>query len=277
MSAGERVLLVTPTLGSSPHLAASVASVASLSLPIRHLVVAPPERVAEVRRRFPHAEAVGDRGPEGGLYGALNAALDAARGEWDWFTYLNDDDLLLPGFAAMVRRHTARAGREPVAYGDVEMIREDGLRLARVTTERSPSWIPALLQQGISPLMQQGMAIDRATVARLGGFDTRYRLCADLDFWLRALASGCRFRHHALPVAQFRLRAGQLSSDTALTMREQDEIVRRHLPARLPAPARLVARWRYRLLNLPRYWGRVRRLGPRRSYEILASGAGPRR
>jgi hypothetical protein len=161
-----------------------------------------------------------------------------------------------------------------VAYGDVELIDETGRRLSHITTERRPKWIPALLQQGISPLMQQGMIFRRGVVARLGGFDLHYRLCADLDFWLRAYAGGARFRAHRLDVAQFRLRRGQLSGDTVVTEREQGQIVARHLPRPASRLTRRFARWRYRWCNLPRYVARVRSRGFRSSYEVLqAEGA----
>jgi hypothetical protein len=275
MSDADRILVVTPTLGECRHLDETVGRLAELGVPVLHAISAPAGRLEELRARFPGATAVADWGKAAGLYGALNAALEALPTGWGWFTYINDDDNLLPGFGELVRRHLCRREPEPVAYGDVEVIREDGSAVSRVTTERNPAWIPALLQQGISPLMQQGMIFRRATVARLGGFDTRYRLCADLDFWLRAYAGGEGFRHHPLRVAQFRLREGQLSSDTALTVREQDEIVARHLPSRIPGAVRLCARWRYRACNLPRYLRRIRSSGFRTSYQLLAPASTP--
>ena len=170
---------------------------------------------------------------------------------------------------------SAGATRNRSPTGTSALSGEDGSVLSRVTVERNPAWIPALLQQGISPLMQQGMLFHRQTVLRLERFDTRFRLCADLDFWLRAYAGGDRFRHHPLPVARFRLRQGQLSSDTAKTIREGDEIVARQLPARIPGALKIYARWRYRIRNLPRYLERIRSSGFRTSYQILASGARP--
>jgi len=151
----------------------------------------------------------------------------------------------------------------------VEQIDEEGRRIGMVTVERNPRWIPAVLQKGISPLMQQGMLFRRDWVTRLGGFDLRYRLCADLDFWLRARAAGAGFRYYPVHVAQFRLRRGQLSSDTDCTILEQDSIVRRHFPEQLPAWRRHVAGWRYRFHNLPRYLERFRTHGVRSSYEML--------
>lgn len=263
------LLVVTPTLGTSPWLDATIDSVAALGLDVVHLLAAPADRQRSLQHRFPHTQVVPDAGKSGGIYGALNAALTQAPAAWDWFTYINDDDALLPGLGEVFRRHAPSQTPAPVVYGDVDLVTEQGQVLSRVTVETDPSWIPALLQQGISPLMQQGMLFQRATVRRLGGFDQRYRLCADLDFWLRALAAGHRFRYYPHRVAQFRLRGGQLSGDTHTTEVEQADIVRRHLPV-LVRPAQLRwARWRYRLRNLPRYLARFRTHGFRTSYRIL--------
>jgi len=269
MKPPSHILVVTPTLGTSPYLDRTIASVAAQAVPVRHVLAAPAAQLSRLKMRYPHTVVVPDAGRAGGIYGALNAAFEQAPESWSWFTYINDDDALLPGFSSVVRRHLSRRAPEPVTYGNVELIDEQGRRTGTITVERSPAWIPALLQRGISPLMQQGMLVRRDCVLRLDGFDLRYRLCADLDFWLRAYAAGERFRHYGTAVAQFRLRAGQLSSNTALTIREQDEIVARHLPNPVPAWRRRAAVWRYRLFNLPRYLGRFRSRGFRTSYQIL--------
>ena len=62
---------------------------------------------------------VADAGKEGGLYGALNAGLAATvETPWDWYTYINDDDLLSLGFGEMMTRHDARGDLATVAYGE---------------------------------------------------------------------------------------------------------------------------------------------------------------
>src|SRR5262249_39963819 len=145
-----RLLVVTPTLGASPWLDETVASVTKLPLHVTHILAAPAARHAALTARFPQAEIVRDAGKPGGIYGALNAALLHANDDWDWFTYINDDDALLPGCGAMFWHHHHAASGEAVIYGDVELVDEGGRALSRVTTERDPAWIPALLQQGIS-------------------------------------------------------------------------------------------------------------------------------
>jgi GT2 family glycosyltransferase len=247
----------------------TIDSVATQLLDIVHVISAPADKQRALQVRFPHARVVPDEGKPGGIYGALNAALRKTTAEWDWFTYINDDDMLLPGFSEVFYRHMSSAASEPVIYGDVDLVDEDDRTISRVTTERNPRWIPALLQQGISPLMQQGMLFRRDIVRKLKGFDLRYRLCADLDFWLRAYAAGSIFRYYPRRVAQFRLRSGQLSGSTATTQREQDEIVKRHLPVPVTPWNVRLARWRYRAFNLPRYLERTRTRGIRTSYQLL--------
>jgi glycosyltransferase involved in cell wall biosynthesis len=272
MSHYRRILVVTPTLGESGFLKKTVDSVATQLLDILHVISAPAEKQQVLQKRFPHARVVPDAGKSGGIYGALNAALAQTPVGWDWFTYINDDDLLLPGFSEAFYRHMRSVASEPVIYGDVDLINEDGRSISLITTERDPAWIPALLQQGISPLMQQGMLFRRDIVRRLKAFNLHYRLCADLDFWLRAYAAGAKFRYYPKRVAQFRLRSGQLSGNTVVTINEQDEIVRRHLPVPVTPWKSRFARWRYRACNLPRYMQRTRARGFRTSYQLLQGG-----
>jgi glycosyltransferase involved in cell wall biosynthesis len=269
MSHYRRILVVTPTLGDSVFLDKTMNSVGTQLLDILHVISAPAEKQQALQMRFPKACVVPDGGKSGGIYGALNAALNKVTEGWDWFTYINDDDMLLPGFSEAFYRHMRSVASEPVIYGDVDLIDENGGVISRITTERDPAWIPALLQQGISPLMQQGMLFRRDIVRRLKGFDLRYRLCADLDFWLRAYTAGAKFRYYPKRVAQFRLRSGQLSGNTATTRHEQDEIVQRHLPVPVTPWSVRFARWRYRACNLPRYLERTRARGFRTSYQLL--------
>jgi len=72
---------------------------------VTHLLAAPAEKQPELQARFPHTRVVADAGRAGGIYGALNAALAVAGNDWDWFTYINDDDTLLPGFSEALCEH----------------------------------------------------------------------------------------------------------------------------------------------------------------------------
>jgi hypothetical protein len=144
-----KLLVLTPTLGKSRWLEETVASVAGLTVPCRHVLVAPLGAMAVLSARFPAAQVVPEIG--GGMYAAINAGL-AAVSDWDAFTYLNDDDLLLPNFVT-VAETAARAGDRPlIVYGRVRLIDAQGLRLGAIPVSPAPSLNRALYAQRIEPV-----------------------------------------------------------------------------------------------------------------------------
>ena len=270
-----RLLIITPTLGTSAYLPETVASVRAVKeAMIQHVLVCPPARLAALQQDYPHCRVVPDQGRAGGIYGALNAGLAAAPEGWDWFTYINDDDLLAPGFSRLLARHCLPENTATVAYGDIMNIDSAGLPLGRMTVERSPRRMPALLQQRISPAGQQGMLFGAPVVKALGGYRLEFKLCADLDFWARAYAAGFRFVYYPWTVGCFRIQPGQLSGDVALTGRELDAVTAESFPTRISAPAKWLAYWLYRFANAPRYLERWRAVGRLTSSETLLGTGG---
>ncbi len=131
-----------------------------------------------------------------------------------------------------------------------------GSSLGYIPSLSSVSKFEALLAQGISPLNQQGMIIPRALWEKLGGFRTEYKLCADLDFWLRAHRLGWPFKYYPYEVGQFRIREGQLSGDTKKLEAEIAAVVARDAPRKIGGLEKFYARWQFRIKNLPIYINR---------------------
>ena len=112
-----------------------------------------------------------------------------------------------------------------------------------------------------------------ATVVRaLGGYNRRYRICADLDFWTRAHALGFPFDYYPLEVGRFRIRPGQISGDVSVLRAQVEEITRAHYPTPVSPATKRFARLRYRWCNLPRYLGRLRSVGLANSLDVLQTG-----
>jgi len=271
MSREPTLLVVTPTLGTSPYLEETIRGVQALPFSVKHLLAVPQPMVVTLQEKYPGCLVVPDAGKAGGIYGALNKALENAGDDWDWFTYINDDDLLGEDFASVFLKHIRQPDPAPVVYGNVRLIDDKGARLGTITTENNPAYIPALLQQGTSPLNQQGMLFQRECVRKLGGFDLQYKLCADLDFWARALAGGFAFRFYPAELGRFRIREGQLSGNILLTREELTRITAAHFPQTVSPLGKKWAKVRYRWINLPRYLERFRRSGVKTSEEILES------
>ncbi len=252
-----KVLVVTPTLGESPWLAETVASVAARAH--EHVLVAPAAGVAALAARFAGVTVVTE--PGGGMYAAINAGLAAAR-DWDAFTYINDDDLLLPGFSAGAAALAARPGEPLFAYGRVGLIDDAGRRLGAIPVSPWPGLNRALYAQRIEPVYQHGTLVSRAAWQQHGGFDPAYRFCGDSEYLARLAVRGVPAVRVGGEVAAFRLRRGQLTKNRPAMLAERAR-VDAQLDLRV---ARLTARhhWArlvFRVANLPVYAGRISRHG----------------
>ena len=260
MSESSQVLVVTPTLGRSRWLDQTVRAVAAYaggSLALRHLLVAPAHRVGSLATDYPQVTVTAEDAERNGLYEAINYGARFAR-DWDWLTYLNDDDILGPEFGLML--DTAADDSSDILYGRVSYIDAEGQVLGAFPVESRPRRLASLMAAGIPPFTQQGTLVRRACFDRLGGFDLRYRLASDFDFWVRAVRAGCSFRYLPVETGSFRLREGQLSTDQECSRSEMETVVANHLP--VPGRvARVLARTGFRLRHGPEIIARRIRTG----------------
>lgn len=205
-----KLLIVTPTLGNSPWLPDTVRSVAAHGA--SQILVAPKGQVALLAARFPRVQVVGE--PEGGgMYAAINSAVEAAGLEWDAVSYLNDDDLLLPGFARVWAAVERAPGGAKIVYGRVRLIDAQGMRLGAIPVSPSGAINRALYAARLEPVYQQGTVFTREAWDLVGGCDSRLRFCGDSDLLARACLAGIPFERVGGEVAAFRLRPGQLTKN----------------------------------------------------------------
>jgi glycosyltransferase involved in cell wall biosynthesis len=253
------LLVVTPTLGKSRWLEETVASVLRLPVAHRHILVCPEVERDGLGRRFSHVQVMAE--PDAGMYAAVNHALKAAR-DWEAFTYINDDDLLLPGFAATVRAAASSGIGQPLlVYGRVRLIDRTGRRIGAVPISPYPALNRRLYALRLEPVYQHGTLITRAAWEKLGGFDPACRLCGDSELLARACLAGLPFRRVSRMVAAFRLTPGQLSKNRAAMEAERRQIDEK-LGLITPSSWRhQAARLAFRVFNLPVYIERIARHG----------------
>lgn len=223
----------------------------------------------ELAGRFPGTTVAPE--PGGGMYAAINTAL-AMAGDWEAFTYINDDDLLLPRFARVVE--CIQRYPKGAAYGGVRLIGTHGQPLGSIPISPFPSLNRRLYGQRVEPVYQHGTVFSRNLYERIGGFDQGFRFCGDTEYMARACVAGLPFKCATVrSVAAFRLRAGQFTKNLPLMQAESD---RAHTKLSLPErPITLRHRWArlvFRASNLPIYLERIARHGPITFGELLARG-----
>lgn len=242
-------------------------AVARLPFFCTHALVAPAGVVSELAARYPQATVLAE--PGGGMYAAINAGLAAVR-DWDAFTYINDDDLLLPRFAKVVAR--ARTTEARIAYGGVRLINTQGRRVGAIPICPLPALNRLLYAQRVEPVYQHGTVVTRAVVDRLGPFDESLRFCGDSEFLARACVAQVPFVCATQGVvAAFRLRAGQLTKNLPAMLEEHNRLYQKlGLPADRIALRHRVARLVFLAANVPVYVERIYRHGFISFGEVLA-------
>jgi hypothetical protein len=278
-----QLLVVTPTLGRSLYLRDTISSVVSAAkdgVKVIYRAIGPAlarelveKELRPLRELGVDARFLTESGKVPGLYAAINEAVaNESELAWKAFTYINDDDALGPGFVKAWGAFLG-AGARAFTYGRVRLIDGAGRSLGFVPTIGAQIFFEPLLAQGISPLNQQGMIVPRELWHSLSGFRTKFRLCADLDFWLRACRRGHQLNYFNKEVGHFRIQAGQLSGDTERLGEEIAAVVADCADLhRFSIKEFLFSRWIFRLANTGIYMRRALAGQRLRGMELLAAG-----
>lgn len=240
-------LFVVPTLGERPDLLVrSIASILEQDSPDLDLVVVAPgdrgvqELIAGTGARFVEDPR------RGGLSGALNAGLAAARPGTRYFAWLGDDDLLAEGSLAATTHALAGNPDAVLVFGWCDYIDSDDNVVFR---SRAGKVAAATLTFGPNLIPQPGSLMRLSAVQAAGGLDESVRLAMDLDLFLRLRRQG---RLIALPqtLASFRWHPDSATvRGESESMEESDRLRMKYMPR----PAALV----YEVLRWPGRWALV--------------------
>jgi glycosyltransferase involved in cell wall biosynthesis len=150
-------------------------------------------------------------GPDSGLFDAMNKALPLAVG--DYLQYLGADDRLAPGALSAVARALDASPRPDIVCGAVHVFGPNGSwdesashKIRRGLPQRAPS-------------RHQSIFVRREAIIAAGGFDLRFRICADYELYLRLVEAGCTETLIAETLSDFRL-GGVSSTDALATARD---------------------------------------------------------
>lgn len=213
--------IITPSLNYGHFLGECLGSVASQEgVILEHLVIdgGSTDHSAEVAAGFPHATWL--REPDEGMSDAINKGFQMARGKW--VMWLNADDRLKPGVFAILFSLLEKSDSD-VVYGDWDFINETGEHLRYVT---APKWSRFVHIHHHCYVGSTAAFYRRATVIDEGQLlDVRFRYAMDSEFYARLDASGKRFEHVPINVADFRMHGGNLSQRNHGKTRDMDRIL----------------------------------------------------
>ncbi|MFH1498360.1 MAG: glycosyltransferase family 2 protein, partial [Verrucomicrobiota bacterium] len=169
--------------------------------------------------------------PDKGQADALNQAIRQMGG--DIIGFINADDLLAEGAAQAVLDHFEAHPEVDLVYGEVEWVDADG-RVTGRHAGRIDSLADCLDVYNVwwakRQWVQPEVFFRRRLWEKVGGFDTRYHLAFDYDYWVRCFLAGARVSRLPRVLARFRLHVAQKSADAKRAADEIRDIVASHLP-----------------------------------------------
>lgn len=172
--------------------------------------------------------------PDRGIYDAMNKGIALANG--DWVLVLGADDALEPGALATVAEAAAANPGADLIYGDAYVQGSDGRRHLQ-SSERGPRFASGLPLE--MPVCHQACAFSARSYEQLGGFDLRYRIAADYDFYVRFHQAKLRSVRVAAPLATYSI-AGVSSRMYAITASDYRDVRISHGMPKAIAQARMV-------------------------------------
>src|ERR1700730_14225600 len=233
-----RITVATPSFDQGRFVARTVRSVLEQGYPRLEYFVQDArssDNTLDALREF--GDRVGLRSePDGGQPVAFNRAL--ARGTGDIMSYLNSDDVLLPGTLHYVADFFARHPSVDVVYGHrvviVEEDREIGRWILPPPSDLAISWVD-WVPQGT-------MFWRRALWEKVGGVDTSFDFALDWDLLMRFRAAGARFTRLPRFLAGFRIHSLQKTiQDIGSGDREMNRI-RQHWLGYVPSKQEITNR-----------------------------------
>jgi glycosyltransferase involved in cell wall biosynthesis len=184
--------------------------------------------------------------PPGNIYRAINLGLRQLQTEW--VAELNSDDFVHPhSYSRLVA--CGEQQRVDLVYGDCDFVDAEGRFLF---TDRSApqSRSKGIFRCGRFGFQPMAAVFRKRAFDDLGGFDEKYSLVADADFFSRLVLSGRPVaKVNAPAVAAFRLHERELSVWFAAEMAIEKKLRRSALPRPSVRDFFDLAYWR--LQNLP--------------------------
>ncbi len=217
------VSVVMPSFNQAQFIRESIMSVLDQDYPALELIVmdgGSTDGTLDVLESIRDARLTWVSEKDKGQTDAINKGMRRAKGEI--LTYLNSDDLLLPGAVRFTAEYFEAHPDISVIFSDANLIQGDG---AVYSDFRARPYTLVSAITGGQPNPQQGTFWRRAVMERIGLFDEALHYCLDYDYWIRMALAGYEIRYVPGFRGAFRLHATSKSVSQAFKFENEMRIV----------------------------------------------------
>ena len=219
-----KILVVTATLGNRISLDKTIKSVQSIGgTNVQHLIVAPFDKIEQLKSQYDFLWYLAEPKDQKGIYPALNLAFNKYGRDFDYLTFINDDDYWLTDFKVLI--DTIIRENYDLVYARTCYVNDaDAFISEQSSSGQFKKFIGLLKSSGIVLFTQQATIIKSSLFFEVGGFDETYKLVADSKFWMQLSLMNIKYKYINKVCAAYMLQEGQLSSDHSLQAIEHSRL-----------------------------------------------------
>lgn len=220
-------LVITPTLGKRiESLKKTVESVRIIGGErVKHILIAPKDACVLLKYNFPDLDIYEEPINCDSIYGALNHIVRLFVSQYEYFTYINDDDYWLPSFKLLFKVLDEQKDID-VAYGRVTYVNLENRVIGEQTSSPFYKSFNSLLSHNIILFTQQATLMRSGLIMSMKGFSNEYKLISDTHFWSKVIGLGVKFKYINILCAAYTLHNEQLSSNSKLQSDEHKKLIK---------------------------------------------------
>jgi GT2 family glycosyltransferase len=205
-SAWPCVAIVTPSYNQGRFIEETIRSVLLQGYPNLEYIITDggsTDDSVEIIRKYEPWLAHWVSEPDLGQTHAINKGWREAP-DAEYVTWLNSDDVLLPGSLRRTVSALAADRTRDLAYGDVLMIDASSRPLAKPNRHGWPFSLADVVLRWQNPVPQQGFLMRRSLLEQVGYLDEDFHFAMDLEYWVRLALAGARCEYIPHQLAAFR-------------------------------------------------------------------------
>lgn len=249
-----KILVITATLGDRSSLSRTIESVRNINAGnISHVIVAPESRISEIEGKY-KIKCIPEPKGKKGIYAALNYGFYTYAKDYDYITFINDDDYWLPSFGKMIDILNKDSSIDFI-YSKTLYVDENNRVFRKQSCSNQFYSFLNLFHRDIILFTQQTTLLRSELFFKIGGFDESYKLIADTKFWIELSLLKPNYRYFDDFTACYTIQDNQLSSDKTVQGKEHYRL-KKEYPVKDNIGMR-IAEFKYRLINIRNYIQRL--------------------
>lgn len=246
------ILVFTPTLGESKTLSRTIKSVKNISHDlVDHIIICPKKSSKKLLNIYKDNDYLIEPENINGVFESINWAFKNLENQYQYFTYINDDDYWLQGMYKLLSY--CLTSKKDIIYSNNIYIDPSNNLIYKGSNFPNTHLFCNLSLRGIPQFTQQSVLIKFKTFKENNYFDESLPLNADTDLFYRMIKNGASSKYINTLSSAYTLGPGRLTSLKSKRDQAHELFLNKHYKKNKKTVLLFLSVLIFRFYNLPLY------------------------